>query len=1587
MFDKLFRDSAAELRDQSAAVKLLEVAAKFTPKYDLLTRLVTELGLRRVVECITFATDVAFVRRAVLPFLASLRAPELSRGTCTLPLRKLLHTIWDAPGFVDNLLALQCLHELSDADWRAVSWCLIQDIHTRNENALRLARALVDCALPEARQLALLLDPGAGASLPAAAAAAPLIHFRDESLVPLANELDRAPFLPPQDTDARAEGKVERSAELHHREAYLLERQFRLLREDMLGAVREVLDPKAKRRVLRFSNVRVLALKCSVEQKKEDGGNGHRNQVELGLEIALGFPKEHRICTLKTPKERAALVERSKRLLPRGSLVCVCRADRPLAFAVVADRNVDGMATNPVDFTISVTTTPPNLSVLLELAAPVDGEPAAPLGLVTASASYFAYEPILRSLQNMDYVPFAEEFVHYWGPQPLERPAELPDSVAAGVASLDPSQASAVYAALEQRVVLIQGPPGTGKTHVGSLLAKALFDAEAHQQLLCVCYTNHALDQFLERLLACGVPHTSVVRLGGGSKSERIKQLMLPRGRERLGHAEHQRRLVLQDVMAQQEQDIMNLQELLRRPLSLRDVVRELPFDHPARTLLLPEGEEERGAEEGPWRLVGARGQLVKPDYLLDVWLQGRQPDASLLQAGYEAVPALWARSRVEREGLLAQWRREVRATTVEELQLAMRLYETAFEERKALLRAADAVHLQAKRVIGCTTSGASIYKELLDEAAPAIVIVEEAAEILEAHVLTSVSKRCERLIMIGDHKQLRPKIEVHALSVESGRGHNLNCSLFERLAVAGFPVSTLTTQHRMRPELSQIIRKLTYPLLLDHEDVHALPRAVRGLQRPFVVVNHDEKEDAEDGAGGEERSLSKVNSEEVELTVRIVRYLHQQGYKAGDMVVLTPYLGQLLALRKAIADLPQLDAEVGDRDRRDLAAEGVFLDADANAAGRKPQRRESVRVSTIDNYQGEEANLVIASLVRSNSRGTLGFLCEPERVNVLFSRARFGMIVVANVSTFRIRADGREKGSAMWREMLGLIDPWVHDGLPIRCERHGTARVVRSRESFEQQCPDGGCAMPCGERLGCQHVCPLRCHVFDQEHRTMRCQEIVATRCPAGHVIERVCSAGAAAPSCGICKELERLARAHTEAVRKAATAARKRQDELEVARQRAEQQRLEAEQQLRDERAEREARARVRVEELEAERLERLRKLRVEHATDELAAREAQLLADNQKELDELRTRLERERQDFEQKAAKRVADAQREVEETRRRLERDLARRQREAEEQTARAQQRLEVARAAAEQARAAAEAKADAAERQAVEDVAAQERRVAAAAAAAVAAAAVRAEAVRDDAARLRLARAMKECCICGDACAASEGLQCRGAVPHFLCAGCLTGLVKTDAEAELRVLEQRNALVRCPLARHGCASEPFADNDLALYLPAEAFQIYLAARGRLLEARIGAAIEVRMRQELQAEQERLRRLSVAERAADDAVKHVREDLLTLKCPRAGCRQAFADFDGCCALTCSRCGCGFCAWCLEDCGDDAHRHVANCAENPMPGRQVYGTEAAFHECQRRRRLRLVQAHLATLQPDVRAAAERSLAPNLRDLGQR
>ena len=143
---------------------------------------------------------------------------------------------------------------------------------------------------------------------------------------------------------------------------------------------------------------------------------------------------------------------------------------------------------------------------------------------------------------------------------------------------------------------------------------------------------------------------------------------------------------------------------------------------------------------------------------------------------------------------------------------------------------------------------------------------------------------------------------------------------------------------------------------------------------------------------------------------------------------------------------------------------------------------------------------------MRSNAGGSIGFLREPERINVLLSRARHGMILFGNCKTLS-NAKSPE-GRRHWGGVLGTLKAKdaIQPGLPACCARHGTTSLLINPPDFARLSPDGGCVRPCGQLLPCGHPCRLRCHAFDPEHTTIKCGEELLERCDKGHMVTRRC-------------------------------------------------------------------------------------------------------------------------------------------------------------------------------------------------------------------------------------------------------------------------------------------------------------------------------------------------------------------------------------------------------------------------------------------------------------------------------------------------
>ena len=344
--------------------------------------------------------------------------------------------------------------------------------------------------------------------------------------------------------------------------------------------------------------------------------------------------------------------------------------------------------------------------------------------------------------------------------------------------------------------------------------------------------------------------------------------------------------------------------------------------------------------EEQNMTRVGKSGKAVDSYYLLDRWCRGK--DRGIYQRSMDpAFSDVWRMRTQDRMKAYNVWRTEIWKERAAMVQMSGAVYNTSIGQIDSIWMERDLKVIRGKRIIGCTTTAAAKYVQALQSISPGVLLVEEAGEILESHILTALGPETKQLILIGDHKQLRPKVH-HDLSVEKGDGFDLNRSLFERLVLNGYPHQVLSQQHRMRPELSAVVRHLTYPDLIDAPSTQGRP-CLRGFQDNLMFINHSEPEielpEVPDWRDHTSTS-SKKNMFEAKMTLKCVRYLGQQGYRTDDIVILTPYLGQLRLLLDELGK--DNDPVLNDLDSYDLVRAGLMPAASADM--NKPR----IRISTI---------------------------------------------------------------------------------------------------------------------------------------------------------------------------------------------------------------------------------------------------------------------------------------------------------------------------------------------------------------------------------------------------------------------------------------------------------------------------------------------------------------------------------------------------------------------------------------------------------------------------------------------------------------
>ncbi|KAF4439729.1 NFX1-type zinc finger-containing 1 [Fusarium acutatum] len=623
---------------------------------------------------------------------------------------------------------------------------------------------------------------------------------------------------------------------------------------------------------------------------------------------------------------------------------------------------------------------------------------------------------------------------------------------------LDHGQCLGLVGALTREYALIQGPPGTGKSYLGVQLVRTLLAVKKEAKLgpiLIICYTNHALDQFLKHLLDVGIQ--AIIRIGGRSVTEELDSKNL-----RIVSKETQKtgveRSILGEAYSAHESSLEDAQRSLgplfqaRKGPSWDGLKRYLSRKHP-RIYNQFQKYDEEGFE------------IVTKD-ILKSWLGKRPTQITVEPSTWPNVIAraetnIGLLSSEEKWFIVEYWLEQQHQTQIG------RLFESlddAEEKRKTIQRTHDAVDqrtLARADVIGITTTSLAKQIEMLRSLKIKCVMCEEAGELREADIISALMESVQHFIQIGDHKQLRPQINNFELSLESSSGKfwQLDRSQFERRAVGEpglppAPFAQLNVQRRMRPEISQLIRRV-YPNLQDHESVFHLDDVV-GMRKNLFWLDHNHPEDS---GGDGTRVKSHSNTWETNMATALVRHIVRQGvYKPEDVALLTPYTGQLQQLRAALGK--DFEICLSDRDMDQLAHEGFEDETGQGSSGtqkmiEKKQLLQTIRLATVDNFQGEEAKVIIVSLVRSNEQRKVGFLRTENRINVLLSRAQHGMYLIGNSETYLNRP--------MWADVYNQLSQAGSVGKEIElcCPRHKDLQITCAEpEDFAIKSPEGGSAV-----------------------------------------------------------------------------------------------------------------------------------------------------------------------------------------------------------------------------------------------------------------------------------------------------------------------------------------------------------------------------------------------------------------------------------------------------------------------------------------------------------------------------------------------
>eukprot|EP00597_Dinobryon_sp_UTEXLB2267_P013697 CAMPEP_0170108520 /NCGR_PEP_ID=MMETSP0020_2-20130122/6618_1 /TAXON_ID=98059 /ORGANISM="Dinobryon sp., Strain UTEXLB2267" /LENGTH=3294 /DNA_ID=CAMNT_0010333253 /DNA_START=40 /DNA_END=9925 /DNA_ORIENTATION=+ len=418
--------------------------------------------------------------------------------------------------------------------------------------------------------------------------------------------------------------------------------------------------------------------------------------------------------------------------------------------------------------------------------------------------------------------------------------------------------------------------------------------------------------------------------------------------------------------------------------------------------------------------------------------------------------------------------------------------------EARKLKNEAGSLAFRKARVVGATVVGASRRLEAIRAAEPFAIIVEEACEVMEPTLVSVLAvKSVQKLELVGDHRQLPAFVQNCWFNLESTLP-SIKTSLFERLisgrvqgrgkkrssvemSVEPVPFAILDEQRRMRscisditkPDYADVVEILDHPqtqiqclgdrttntekvALMEHralwtEDQRSIP----GLQVPIYFWNLSGNREGRPVVG-----LSACNPTEASAVVALTKWLLACGVPPSCISIITPYKGQkneiISQLRKSNCIPRRVEQHRGGRGRgREhgrLGRGGAQRILDSHTSA---DFTETITVSTVDRYQGDENDIVILSLVKTQPGNR--FVALKNRFIVAVSRARLGFYVVGSVDAV-IKDRGGSSGPDHWRRFVSCLQQKNYTD-KVKFSKKGDADEEEGNEDdIDEVCSESFC-------------------------------------------------------------------------------------------------------------------------------------------------------------------------------------------------------------------------------------------------------------------------------------------------------------------------------------------------------------------------------------------------------------------------------------------------------------------------------------------------------------------------------------------------